>query len=105
MSEFQGCNDCFQINSAKSFVDCELMFNFADEPSVHAVEGGSRHFEKGRLRTLSSTVKLHNFEQSGRYGNGSVHFGRLLHPVYGHETSLCHLNRLVILNEVKNLTP
>ena len=39
--------------------------------------GGSRHFEKGRLRTLSSTVKLRNFEHLRRYGNGTSTSGVL----------------------------
>ena len=39
------------------------MFTFANEPLAHIVGGGSRHVEKGRLRTLSSTIKLRNFER------------------------------------------
>lgn len=67
MSEFQGCNDCFPINSAKSFVDCELMFNFADEPSVHAVGGwGKTYWKRAFTNVILRSSNLANLTTTSR---------------------------------------
>ena len=50
-------------------------------------------FWKGRLRTLSSTVKLRNFEPK-KIRQRNVHFGRLLHPILSLRSNFVMLNKV-----------
>ena len=49
---------------------------------------GSRHFEKGRLRTFIFYDRISQICTQRRCGNGSVHFGRL-YTRYGREALHC----------------
>ena len=54
------------------------------DSSVHAVGGWGRHFGKDVYERYLLPSNLANLNPR-RYGNGNVHFGRLLHPAHGRE--------------------